>query len=106
MLAGAANAQYKCVAVGGAVTYQQAACPITQRQEMLHPAIAASAPARAASTPSATSRAPVAPTTARPADPAGDGGDMGRALTSLEAQFERLKRVQEELDAARHIAAK
>jgi hypothetical protein len=106
MLAGVAHAQYKCIAVGGAVTYQQAACPNTQRQEMLHPAMAASAPAHAALTPSTTSRAPVPPTTAMPADRAGDGGDTGRALASLEAQFERLKRIQEELDAARHIAAK
>jgi hypothetical protein len=107
-LAGAANAQYKCVAVGGALTYQQLPCPATQRQELLHPRTAppAAALGEASTNPipgvsGVATHLPMAHAKPPPPERAPGGVDLGLALASLESQFERLKQIRGELEAAR-----
>ena len=103
LLAGTAHAHYKCTAPNGAVTYQQSACPITQKQQLLFARPAA---------PEAAAEPLVAPVKPMPAlVPAAAQrerrpNDVEQTLTSLEARFERLKDVRAEIDEARKLAAR
>ena len=106
VLSGAAQAQYKCTASNGAVTYQQAACPNTQTQRMLNaraapaeltPMLAAPRPVPAKA--AIERAAPALPREQRPKD-------LEQAIASIEADFERLKLVRADLEATRKLASR
>ena len=106
--ASAAQAQYKCTATGGAVTYQQAACPITQTQRVLNarpaPADAASAPTAARS--SAVPRKSVDERANATMQRDRRSNEFDQTLTIIEADFERLKALRTELEATRRLASR
>ena len=109
LTAGAAQAQYKCTAGGGSVTYQQAACPNTQTQQIVGPQRARPAVAEVQHAAPKLPDAPAKPPGERPAaiaDREREAREINQALTNIEASFERLRVIQRELDVGRGVAAK
>ncbi len=108
LIAVPAHALYKCTAAGGSVTYQQAACPNTQTQQLLFarpaaPAEGTTAPATPAPARQKSSREDP-PATAVKAEPLPRG--MGESLTRLEAKFGRLSALRVDLEATRKLASR
>ncbi len=96
---GVSHAQYKCTADGGAVTYQQAACPVTTVQRVLR--AGTTLPTRVVPTSATDPRTAAAkPAGAPPAE------DNGVALSKIEIRFKRLKAINDELDLTRRIVSR
>jgi Domain of unknown function (DUF4124) len=102
VVCGAAQAQYKCITPTGAITYQQAACPITQKQKTLNDRTASPAVAASAVAPSPGASSPNSPTTQRDRR----SKDSEQTVAAIEADFERLRAVRADLEAMRKLASR